>query len=93
MSKFNDLRKSSFINKVQEYSEGKKKNLSERVTFTMEKEYIDILFKTTKTQGLGFGLPICKSIIEQHRGEFFLEVSQPGCTVFCFILPLAMKKC
>ena len=43
MSKFNDLRKSSFINKVQEYSEGKKKNLSERVAFTMEKEYIDIL--------------------------------------------------
>ena len=43
MSKFNDLKKNSFINKSHEYSEGKKKNLSERVTFTMEKEYIDIL--------------------------------------------------
>ena len=38
MSKFNDLKKSSFINKAHEYSEGKKKNISERVTFTMERE-------------------------------------------------------
>ena len=44
MSKFNDLKKNSFINKVHEYSEGKKKNLTERVTFTMDKEYIDILY-------------------------------------------------
>jgi hypothetical protein len=48
MSKFNDLKKNSFINKSHEYSEGKKKNLSERVTFTMEKEYIDILNKISR---------------------------------------------
>ena len=48
MSKFDDLKKNSFVNKVTSYSEGKKKNLSDRVTFTMDKEYIDILNTLSK---------------------------------------------
>ena len=43
MSKFSDLKKNNFINKVVKYSEGKEQNPANRVTFTMNQEYIDIL--------------------------------------------------
>ena len=48
MSKFDNLKKNSFINKVTEYSEGKKKTVTDRVTFTMDKEYVDILNAISK---------------------------------------------
>ena len=67
MSKFNDLKKNSFINKVQEYSEGKRKNLSERVTFTMEKEYIDILNLISKKDRLSKSQVVRASILYFSR--------------------------
>ena len=45
-------------------------------------------FWTTKPQGLGIGLAICRSILESHRGRIWLAGNQPGRTVFCFSLPL-----
>ena len=45
-------------------------------------------FWTTKSQGLGIGLAICRSILESHRGRIWLARSQPGQTTFCFTLPL-----
>lgn len=45
-------------------------------------------FWTTKPQGLGIGLAICRSILESHRGRIWLAESQPGKTTFCFSLPL-----
>lgn len=67
MSKFNDLKKKSFINKVQEYSEGKKKSLSDRVTFTMEKEYIDILNMISKEDRLSKSQVVRASILYFSR--------------------------
>lgn len=67
MSKFNDLEKNSFINKVHEYSEGKKKNLTERVTFTMEKEYIDILNMLSKKDRLSKSQVVRASILYFSR--------------------------
>jgi len=67
MSKFNDLKKSSFINKVQEYSEGKRNNLSERVTFTMEKKYIDILNMISKKDRLSKSQIVRASILYFSR--------------------------
>jgi PAS domain S-box-containing protein len=43
-------------------------------------------FWTTKAQGMGIGLPICRSIIEAHGGRIWLGNGQPGETTFCFIL-------
>ena len=43
---------------------------------------------TTKANGLGLGMVICKSIIEAHEGRLWLEQSQPGLTEFRFTLPL-----
>ncbi|HOC01648.1 MAG TPA: ATP-binding protein [Verrucomicrobiota bacterium] len=45
-------------------------------------------FWTTKPQGLGIGLAICRSIIESHGGRIWLARGQPGATTFCFSLPL-----
>lgn len=45
-------------------------------------------FSTTKPEGLGFGLPLCKSIIEAHGGQLWLDGSSPGAAVH-FTLPVA----
>jgi PAS domain S-box-containing protein len=47
-------------------------------------------FYTTKPQGLGVGLEVCRSILESHRGSIWAEANHPerGVT-FHFTLPLA----
>ena len=46
-------------------------------------------FLTTKSEGMGIGLSVCRSIIELHRGRLWAEASPeaPG-TIFHFTLPL-----
>ena len=45
-------------------------------------------FSTTKPEGLGFGLPLCKSIVEAHGGKLWLDGSSPGAAVH-LTLPVA----
>jgi len=54
-------------------------------------EVADQLFRpfvTTKKQGMGVGLSICKSIIENHDGEIGFRSNTPRGTTFYFTLPL-----
>ncbi len=44
-------------------------------------------FFTTKADGLGVGLAICRSIIEFHQGRLFAEDNPAGGSVFVFTLP------
>ncbi|WEX91326.1 PAS domain S-box protein [Sinorhizobium garamanticum] len=44
-------------------------------------------FYTTKAEGLGMGLAICRSIIEAHRGQLWAEANEPWGAVFQFCLP------
>ena len=44
-------------------------------------------FSTTKTDGMGLGLPICRSIIEAHGGRLWYETRPQGGAMFVFTLP------
>ncbi|MBR9971069.1 PAS domain S-box protein [Magnetospirillum sp. J10] len=45
-------------------------------------------FFTTKEEGMGMGLNICRSIIEFHRGRLWFEPHPQGGSIFLFSLPL-----
>ncbi len=45
-------------------------------------------FYTTKPQGLGVGLEVCRSIIESHHGAFWVEANQDRGVTFHFTLPI-----
>jgi signal transduction histidine kinase len=43
-------------------------------------------FYTTKTNGLGMGLAVCRSIITDHGGRIWVENNSGGGTIFYFVL-------
>ncbi len=45
-------------------------------------------FFTTKVEGMGLGLSLCRTVIEQHGGFLGFEAAQPRGTVFRFTLPV-----
>jgi hypothetical protein len=53
-----------------------------------EPERIFEPFFTTKQNGMGMGLPICRSIIELHDGQLWPQNGNAHGTTFCFALPL-----
>ena len=46
-------------------------------------------FFTTKAEGMGLGLSLCRTVIEQHGGALGFEPALPRGTVFRFTLPVA----
>lgn len=48
-------------------------------------------FFSTKKEGMGMGLNICRSIIEFHRGRLWVEDSPDGGAIFNISLPLASQ--
>jgi len=46
-------------------------------------------FFTTKPEGMGLGLSLCRTVVEQHGGALAFEPNRPRGTIFRFTLPLA----
>ena len=44
-------------------------------------------FFTTKTEGMGLGLSLCRTVVEQHGGHLEFEACLPSGTLFRFTLP------
>jgi len=61
----------------------------------IEAEHADRLFApffTTKTGGIGMGLPICRSIIEAHGGRLWADKNEPRGAAFHFTLPVNARS-
>jgi C4-dicarboxylate-specific signal transduction histidine kinase len=48
-------------------------------------------FVTTKADGMGMGLSICRSIIKAHDGQLWGTARPEGGTVFAFTLPCVQE--
>jgi two-component system sensor histidine kinase DctS len=46
-------------------------------------------FFTTRSEGMGLGLSLCRTVVEQHGGALVFEPNRPRGTVFRFTLPVA----
>ena len=49
-------------------------------------------FFTTKSEGMGLGLSLCRTVIEQHGGFLGFDAAQPQGTVFSFTLPASPSQ-
>jgi PAS domain S-box-containing protein len=49
-------------------------------------------FYTTKSNGVGIGLSICRSIIDAHGGRLWIEANKPRGTTFQFTVPSAANE-
>jgi two-component system, LuxR family, sensor histidine kinase DctS len=46
-------------------------------------------FVSTKAEGMGLGLSLCRTVVEQHGGVLRYDKQTPSGTIFLFTLPLA----
>ncbi|MBV9575607.1 MAG: hypothetical protein JO149_03185 [Gammaproteobacteria bacterium] len=60
--------------------------ISEKIIDKVTNSYV-----TTKPQGTGLGLPICRTIIEAHGGELFIQKNNKIGTCICFTLPTLLS--
>ena len=61
----------------------------------LDPKHVERLFETfytTKANGMGMGLTICRSIIEAHGGRLWASTNEPRGAVFHFTLPVGRDE-
>jgi signal transduction histidine kinase len=61
----------------------------------IDPEKLDSIFDafiTTKPNGMGLGLAICRMIVEHHGGQLFASPAQPRGAVFRVVLPVGTSR-
>lgn len=53
----------------------------------VESDKVFTPFFTTKSNGMGIGLNICRSVVESHRGRILVSANQGGGTIIRVLLP------
>ncbi|MBD9508120.1 PAS domain-containing protein [Ensifer sp. ENS07] len=66
--------------------------ISDRGTGVKYPDRIFESFFTTKTNGMGMGLAICRSIIDAHGGRLWAQNNEPTGATFVFTLPLKTES-
>jgi len=62
-------------------------DVGEGITADVQQQLFNPFF-TTKAEGMGLGLSLCRTVVEQHGGVLSFEPNEPQGTVFKFTLPL-----
>jgi PAS domain S-box-containing protein len=57
-----------------------------------QREVIFQPFFTTKAQGMGLGLAVCRAIVTAHRGEVWAEGEPDGGALLCVSLPVHLES-
>ena len=57
-----------------------------------KRERVFEAFYTTKSNGVGIGLSICRSIIDAHAGRLWIEANEPRGATFQFTVPSAASE-
>jgi len=62
-------------------------DVGQGITLEVQQQLFNPFF-TTKPEGMGLGLSLCRTVIEQHGGVLGFEPNVPQGTVFTFTLPI-----
>lgn len=61
-------------------------DLGDGIALDVQRQLFNPFF-TTKAEGMGLGLSLCRTVVEQHGGVLVFEPHVPHGTVFIFTLP------
>jgi len=63
-------------------------SITDQGTGILETDKLFQAFYTTKSEGMGLGLAICRTVVENHGGKIWAENNTNGGATFSFRLPL-----
>ncbi len=87
MDSIRDRPRELFISSVRASPQSVRVAVKDQGTGVEDSDKVFEAFVTTKENGMGMGLTICRSIVEAHAGRLWVaETHGPGAT-FCFELP------